>query len=72
MNRTETKKWMDQWRAAGPALEAFRAEELSRLDESQNAIIASSFFAGRTRRSEDGETSGLVEQQAIFLRARTR
>jgi len=72
MNEAETKKWMEQWRAAGPALEAFRAEELSRLDESQNAVIASSFFTGKTRRLEGGETSGLVEQQAIFLRARTR
>jgi hypothetical protein len=72
MNAAETKKWMEQWRAAGPALEAFRAEELGRLDESQNAVIASSFFAAENRTTKDWETSGLVEQQAIFLRALTR
>lgn len=72
MNAAETKKWMEQWRAAGPALEAVRAEELGRLDESQNAVIASSFFSPENRTMEGGETSGLVEQQAIFLRALTQ
>lgn len=72
MNAAETKRWMEQWRAAGPALEAFRAEELGRLDESQNAVIVSSFFAAGNRTTDGGETSGLVEQQAIFLRARAR
>jgi hypothetical protein len=72
MNVAETKKWMEQWRAAGVALEAVRAEELGRLDEFQNAAIASSFFSPENRTMEGRETSGLVEQQAIFLRALTR
>jgi len=70
----ETKQWAAQWRAAGPALEAFRAEELGRLDESQNAAIAASFFATEDCRGQDqGEaTSGLVDQQAVFLRSRKK
>lgn len=40
-----------------PALEAFRAGEFSRLNESRNAIIASSFFAGNTRQRKGGEMS---------------
>lgn len=61
---------MAQWRAAGPALEEFRAAELGRLDQAQNAEIASAFFIMKNGESESLATSGLVEQQTIFLRAR--
>jgi len=69
MNALEMKRWMKQWRAAGPALEAFRAEELRCLSEAGNAAIASTFFATQNK-TDVVETSGLVEQQALFLRAR--
>jgi hypothetical protein len=71
MNAVEQKKWAEQWKAAGTALEAVRMEELSRLDESQNASIAASFFPG-SRRGGVEETSGLVEQQAVFRKALLR
>ena len=72
MTALETKQWAAQWRAAGAALEAFRAEELGRLDEAQNAAIAASFFVTADVRAHDGEeaTSGLVDQQAVLLRSR--
>lgn len=61
---------MAQWRAAGPALASVRAEELALLDESRSGVIAASFFIVPGEERPASETSGLVEQQAIFLRAR--
>jgi hypothetical protein len=66
------KKWMAQWRAAAGALEEFRAEELSRLDENKNAAIAATFFPHGEFPIAPSLTSGLVEQQRIFLKARKR
>lgn len=43
MEAEQAKKWMAQWRDAATALEEFRVEELSRLDETQNAAIAMAF-----------------------------
>jgi len=72
MNAEEQKRWMEQWRAAGAAMEGIRAEELQQLDEARNAEISSSFFVTERPRRRNTETSGLVKQQAIFQRARER
>jgi hypothetical protein len=69
---SEKQKWLAQWRQAGPALAAFRTEELSRLDEARNAVIASTFCLAENPSVRRVETSGLFEQQAIFRRALTR
>jgi len=64
---------MSQWRAAGPELEAFRVQELATLDPAQNACTAAAFFShAGNGNSQERETSGLVEQQSIFLRARPK
>lgn len=60
---------MDQWRAAGPALEAVRVEELACLTEERNAQIAASFSQCGRVPIRPTETSGLVMQQEIFRRA---
>jgi len=63
------KKWAAQWKAAGPALEAVRVRELGELNEAKNAVIAASFFL---EPKPPRKTSGLVEQQAIFLKYHRR
>ncbi|MCX7868421.1 MAG: hypothetical protein N2322_00570 [Terrimicrobiaceae bacterium] len=72
MDEEEKRAWVKQWKAGARALRAVRAEELSRLDESRNARIAASFFVVDNHRRQSSQTSGLVEQQAIFLRALSR
>lgn len=61
---------MSQWQAAGPELEAFRARELAALDSEQNAYTAAAYFYAGDSIQEERVTSGLVEQQSIFLKAR--
>lgn len=69
MDVSEQKIWMRQWLDAGAALEAVRAEELAALDEKKNAEIAASFFPAETANLLPSTSSGLVEQQRIFLKA---
>jgi hypothetical protein len=70
MNVEDQKRWMKQWRAAGPALEAVRVGELRELNEARRAEIVSSFFVLESHLRRNTITSGLVEQQEIFHRAR--
>jgi len=51
---------MEQWKQAAPELERVRAEELRALDSSAD-------FDGSL--ADPGRMSGLVEQQAWFIRA---
>jgi len=64
---------MEQWRSAGPALDTERRERLGRLDAERaaTAVAAVLDLAARAPRSATRHTSsGLVEQQALFARAR--
>lgn len=72
VNAEEQKKWMEQWKAAASALKAHRIAELKLLSEERNAVIASSFFPAQNDLRRNSETSGLVDQQEIFQRARLR
>jgi len=66
----EARAWMAQWRSAASALARVRATELQAVDlwrvadELEDALLAS------MRREPAACTSGLVEQQRIFARAR--
>ncbi len=71
----DAKTWAAQWKAAGPALAAVRADELRALDETKNAAIAASFFVDpdaparrRRARRADGADCGFAIQQSIFLK----
>ncbi len=73
MKQSDALAWVAQWRAASTALGAVRAQELAELDEAKSAKIAATFFVAPgvgIRRLQNNLSSGLVEQQAIFLRAR--
>ena len=67
MNREETLRWMAQWREAAPALEGVRVRELASADEAGNAIIASRLVPMKPF-VRSGPVSGLVQQQAYFLK----
>jgi hypothetical protein len=56
------KAWMDQWRAAAPELARVRREELRKLDATASVLLPQAPGTA-------GSLSGLVEQQAWFMRA---
>ena len=73
MDREQARAWMDQWRAAGPALARQRALELRQLDGAQ-ALEASERLLSLSDPRSVGrrrlESSGLVDQQRAFRQAR--
>jgi hypothetical protein len=66
------RRWIRAWKSAGPALERVRREELRRLDG--HAAIAlltgPADYTVEPRRAR--ATSGLIEQQRWFAKARSR
>ena len=64
------RRWVQAWKEAGPRLERVRRDELRRLDP-QRAIALLCGEADYTSPPRAPRpTSGLVEQQRWFLRAR--
>lgn len=67
--------WMQQWRAAGPALEEVRERELRDLTDDQ-ALAATeellSMASSMPLPPDRIGTSGLVAQQALFHRCAPR
>jgi hypothetical protein len=65
------RKWLRQWKEAGPALAAQRREELAHLSD-ERALAASeallSLVTTVTLSPRRRRWSGLVEQQALFHR----
>jgi hypothetical protein len=69
VNSNQEKLWMSQWQSAAVELEKVRARELREMTEETSAelfnrcaIAAADFWISPER----AESSGLVEQQAIF------
>jgi hypothetical protein len=72
--RELTLKWIETWRRAGPELQRIRDRELAALTDERAreqswGLLAMAKAAWRT--PERRNRSGLVEQQAWFLRLRT-
>ena len=70
--REATRRRLQIWQEARPLLEEQRWRELMALTAEQALKLTYALFSrqGIVRRSQD--TSGLVEQQALFQRCRSR
>ncbi len=67
--KEQTRTWIKNWEELGPILEDLRAASL-RLVDTQEAIAAFELAYKSARlNSKPRETSGLVEQQRLFMRA---
>ena len=70
--REATRRRLQIWQEAQPLLEEQRWRELMALTDEQALNMTRSLFSRRGIVSEHRETSGLVEQQALFGRSRRR
>lgn len=69
--KQQLKQWVETWKRAGPMLERFRWEELRRFRHEDNIEILDALLQmGYERRADAPTTSGLVEQQRLFMKAR--
>jgi len=73
MLTTEQQKvWIQQWKNAAVALEQVRREELECLSNDERVAIASRLGLSPKANICMSTTSGLVEQQRLFLKARQK
>jgi len=64
------RRWVQAWEQAGPAMEKLRREELRKLDARQAIALLCGPADYRTPPRAPKPTSGLVEQQRWFMKAR--
>ena len=64
------RRWVQAWKEAGPRLERVRREELRRLDPRRGIALLCGEANYTSPQRAPRPTSGLVEQQRWFLRAR--
>jgi len=73
MSPTDRKKiqmWVDTWKRAGPALEAVKRRELRLYDYDKNRALMDDMLQWACDHRRIRLTSGLVEQQRIFMKMR--
>lgn len=63
-------EWMRAWRSAGKALERLRREELRSLDGHKALALLTGHADYRQEPRKARTSSGLVEQQRWFMKAR--
>ena len=71
-DQENARRWMQAWRTAGPLLEQVRAEEIRATDTVKAMEMLDELFTHAALSQPVRESSGLIEQQAIFSRARRR
>jgi len=64
------RRWVETWVKAGPKLEAIRRSELRALSDAERMRIADELLQIGFRFARPRPTSGLVEQQRWFQKAR--
>jgi len=64
--------WLRAWKSAGPALERVRRDELRRLDGHAAIALLTGPADYTVEPRKARATSGLIEQQRWFAKARSR
>lgn len=68
--KARAKQCVDAWRRAGPELERMRREAIRRVNTAQSIPAFDGLFESAVRDFPAKPTSGLVEQQRCFRRAK--
>lgn len=65
-----TREWVDRWAKVGPELEAIRRRELRAMTHEERVRAIDTLLQIGCRFAKPRSTSGLVEQQRLFQKAR--
>jgi len=71
-DREAIKKWVETWKTAASALDKIRRDELMAFDYEKNFEIIDSMLQYACDHAEIRLTSGLVEQQRLFMKLREK
>lgn len=70
------RAWVENWKRIGPELEAAKKRELRAMSEEEGTRRALRVMDSRAERAELPEesntSSGLIEQQRLFMKFRSR
>lgn len=72
LSESGDKEFVDHWLRVGEKLARIRRDELRRYNHDENRAIIDALLELGARRATFRPTSGLVEQQRLFQKARTR
>ncbi len=67
--KADMKRIVEQWKHAGPELEAFRRKELAEFDHARNWRLIDGLLDSETEAEIKSESSGMVEMQRWFMKA---
>ena len=70
LEKIQTRAWIRNWAETGPLLEAQRDAELRVTNTVKAMLLLDDAFASAVWMNPPRPTSGLVEQQEIYARAR--
>jgi hypothetical protein len=70
MTSEEAREFVERWRKAGPELEKVRREELRALTDAEARELFRSLLELASLHRQNRPTSGLVQQQRLFQKAR--
>jgi hypothetical protein len=68
--KSRTRAWFKNWEELGPMLDELRAEDIRNADTVNSMEILDGMFNHAAKTLPARDTSGLIEQQQIFSRAR--
>ena len=69
--REQARRWVEAWKSAGPELERMRREEIRRADTPRAMTALLGLYRAGCRLRPPRPSSGLVEQQRWFRKAKT-
>jgi len=69
-DREKMEKWVDAWKRAGSALEEVKRRELRAYDYDKNQALLDEMLQWACDHRRIRLTSGLVEQQRMFMKLR--
>ena len=66
------KTWVETWKTTGPILERLRREDVRKTNTAEAILVLDGAYRSARLHYPPRPTSGLIEQQAIFMRARQK
>jgi hypothetical protein len=68
--KAQTRAWVRNWQRVGPVLEEMRADEIRATNTVEAMEVLDGMFTHAVETVPMRESSGLIEQQRIFSRAK--
>lgn len=69
-DKKQAREWIRNWEELGPILERVRLDSLKNVDTAESIAALDIAYKSARLHLPSRKTSGLIEQQRLFMRAR--